>query len=130
MCRHQWTKRGELQNRRLQVRFLSHLPLVPEFMLVAALWPQHNMCVLTPICPQFTPSGATPQISECSPLGDGYPNTPGTSRPYASISNLTPFLAIPEPNLKCRSYALIELARPAVDNRVLRFLQATAFHAG
>jgi DNA invertase Pin-like site-specific DNA recombinase len=24
--KHQWTKRGELQNRRLQVRFLSHLP--------------------------------------------------------------------------------------------------------
>jgi hypothetical protein len=27
-----WTKRGELQNRRLQVRFLSHLPEIPELM--------------------------------------------------------------------------------------------------
>ena len=38
-----------LQNRRLQVRFLSHLPRSPEFMGVAAPWPQHNVCALTPI---------------------------------------------------------------------------------
>ena len=36
---------AELQNRRLQVRFLSHLPCSPEFMVVAALWPQHVVYV-------------------------------------------------------------------------------------
>ena len=48
MNAHKFTNPG-LQNRRLQVRFLSHLPESPEFMGIAASWPQHNMCALTPI---------------------------------------------------------------------------------
>jgi len=42
-----WTARRVLQNRRVQVRFLSHLPVNAEFMWVAALWLQYNMCALT-----------------------------------------------------------------------------------
>ena len=42
-----------LQNRRLQVRFLSHLPLSAEFMRVALLWPQHNVRALIPIGPKL-----------------------------------------------------------------------------
>src|SRR5262249_6622391 len=38
-----------LQNRRLQVRFLSHLPVAPEFMGITLLWLQHSVCALTPI---------------------------------------------------------------------------------
>ena len=32
-----WTIGSALQNRRVQVRFLSHLPEKPEFMAIAAL---------------------------------------------------------------------------------------------
>ncbi len=42
------TQRRDLQNRRLQVRFLSHLPENPEFMGLSALWLQRNVCALTP----------------------------------------------------------------------------------
>jgi hypothetical protein len=38
-CESLHTAWAELQNRRLQVRFLSHLPEKPEFMGVADLWP-------------------------------------------------------------------------------------------
>ena len=44
-----WTARRVLQNRRLQVRFLSHLPRNAEFMGIAAPWPQPNVYALTPI---------------------------------------------------------------------------------
>ena len=43
------TQRRDLQNRRLQVRFLSHLPLTLEFMGVTALSPQTNVSALTPL---------------------------------------------------------------------------------
>jgi hypothetical protein len=47
--RQQETCQNDLQNRRLQVRFLSHLPLRPEFMGIAALWLRHNVCASTSI---------------------------------------------------------------------------------
>jgi hypothetical protein len=48
----QWTERGELQNRRLQVRFLSQLPERPEIMGITAPPPQSAVYALTPFCPQ------------------------------------------------------------------------------
>ena len=44
-----WTLRRVLHNRRVQVRFLSHLPEGPEFTGIAALWPQPISRALTPI---------------------------------------------------------------------------------
>ena len=38
-----------LQNRRLQVRFLSHLPASPEFKELAGLWPQLKVWALPSI---------------------------------------------------------------------------------
>ena len=38
-----------LQNRRLQVRFLSHLPENREFMGIPVPWPQRSVRALTPI---------------------------------------------------------------------------------
>jgi hypothetical protein len=44
---------AELQNRRLQVRFLSHLPVNPEFMGLTAL--EYSLvCALCLIRPQAT----------------------------------------------------------------------------
>ena len=46
-----------LQNRRLQVRFLSHLPLKPEFMGIAASWPPAQyVCVDPYLTPDTTRS--------------------------------------------------------------------------
>jgi hypothetical protein len=38
-----------LHNRMLQVRFLSHLHEKAEFMGIAALWHQHEVCALAPM---------------------------------------------------------------------------------
>ena len=75
---------AELQNRRLQVRFLSHLPVDPEFMGIAALVvPAHNVCG----APNVIPPGATPQVHEYGPLGDGL------SGPAAGSSRLPYWMA-------------------------------------
>jgi hypothetical protein len=44
-----WTRGSALQNRRLQVRFLSHLPLSDGFIRITAPYHQHNVCAATPI---------------------------------------------------------------------------------
>jgi len=44
-----WTKLSALQHRRVQVRFLSHLPREPEVMGGTAPWTQHNVRALAPI---------------------------------------------------------------------------------
>jgi hypothetical protein len=41
-------RRRDLQNRRLQVRFLSYLHENPEFIRAAITWPQPKLCALTP----------------------------------------------------------------------------------
>ena len=44
-----WTARRVLHNRRAPVRFLPYLPRKLEFMRIAALWLQHNICALSTI---------------------------------------------------------------------------------
>jgi hypothetical protein len=57
-----------LQNRRVQVRFLSHLPESAEFMGIAAPQPQHNVCELTRFDPYLTPPGITPRVPRTAHL--------------------------------------------------------------
>jgi hypothetical protein len=61
-----------LQNRRLQVRFLSHLPLEPEFMRIAASWPQHEVCVVTPYLTQFHTTKSNTAGSCVPPAGGNF----------------------------------------------------------
>jgi hypothetical protein len=42
-------RRRFLQNRRVQVRFLSHLPVNLEFMGISSLESQQSLCALTSI---------------------------------------------------------------------------------
>ena len=54
-----------LHNRRVQVRFLSHLPLSPEFMGAAATWLQPILRALTPFDPNGSSAGryiSVPQL--------------------------------------------------------------------
>ena len=67
------TQRRMLHNRRVQVRFLSHLPRIPEFMVITALWRRHNVTALPLFVPYVTSPRATPQVYECGLVGDGCP---------------------------------------------------------
>jgi hypothetical protein len=93
---------AELQNRRLQVRFLSHLPRMPEFIgLAAPMAPAHCVCV----DPYVTPPEATPRVSECSTLGDGLLGIArGSRRLRPAISKLAMYVILLGPNLGSRSY--------------------------
>jgi hypothetical protein len=76
----------------VQVRFLSHLPLNPEFVEIAGhMAPAQCMCFgryLTLFDPNLTSPGAARQIDECGAVGDWLPGTAGYSRLCAVISNL------------------------------------------
>jgi hypothetical protein len=80
-----------LHNRRLPVRFLSHLPRKPEFMGFADLWLPQNGCS----DPSATPPRTSPQICERSSLSDGPPGTPDLRSLCPINSNLAVFIIAP-----------------------------------
>jgi len=59
------------------------------------------------IAPRLAPPGATPQVSECGPVGEGFPGTAaGSSRLCPVISNLAASLVILGPNTGSGSPAI------------------------
>ena len=63
-----WTPRRVLQNRRLQVPFLSHLPEKSDFIWTAGPCLQANVCALTTMCPQSHTTRSTTVGSVCTLL--------------------------------------------------------------
>jgi hypothetical protein len=91
-------------NRRLPMRFLSHLPENPEFIEVCCLVaPTPCMC----FDPNLIRPGTSLQICECNSVGDGLLGTTGSGRLPSVNSNLVILLIVRGPLVGSRSTPVV-----------------------